>query len=29
MDKKKKLNDAQKKSYMDWKEKTIYDRIDK
>ena len=29
MKKKKEVNDAQKKSYMDWKQKTIYDRINK
>ena len=29
MKKKKEVNDAQKKSYKDWKEKTIYDRINK
>ena len=29
MKKKKEVNDAQKKSYMDWRKKTIYDRINK
>ena len=29
MKKTKEVNDAQKKSYTDWKEKTIYDRINK
>ena len=29
MKKKKEVNDAQKKSYTDWRKKTIYDRINK